>query len=73
MFLFVRVLSLLNLKSCLGFEQCATFSPTQNSPTEIDSEEIFFQVQAKYNNALHDYWRLAAVDFEKSNDLYIND
>lgn len=58
----------------LGFEQNAAFSPTQISPTQdIDSEEIFSQVQAKYNNALHDYWRLAAVDFEKSNDLFIND
>ena len=40
---------------------------------ESDPEEIFTKVQQKYKSALHDYWRIAALDFDKQNDLYIND
>jgi len=40
---------------------------------ESDPEEIFTKVQQKYKSALHDYWRIAALDFDKQNDLFIND
>ena len=40
---------------------------------ESDAEEIFTKVQQKYKTALTDYWRIAALDFDKENDLYIND